>query len=499
MERFRERQMYLPPPRDAANVAAQVATSSLWSGAGVAATTLLQLVRSMIFARLLMPADFGVVNLAGVFTQFVLIFANFGFTASIIYHEDLDKRDLATSWWGNVAVDSAAAMICVVIALISGRVSENPVLLPIVALLAVQFVVTSVGSVNMALMRRSFMYKELAIADFVGAVATFAFGWAFMSLFNWGVYGLVGGMIAGNIVMILMCFAYLPWMPSWHFSFPSLRKHLLYGRWFLGVSVITYANTNIDRVAVGSLLNTTQLGFYEYAGNIPLQVVTKISYVFNSVFFSAFSSLQSSPEGIKELLRKLYRFNALLTFPILTGIALVAPDFVQVAYGDTWMPIVPTIRLFCLYGVLMLYVQPLYSVCNGVGEQQMPFRWTLIYLPVNLLLIYAGVKLGKLDGVVLARSAMPLFTAFTLGIQIMRRVRVPWAVLIQATYPAASASLAMTVVVLGVDRLGTSLALDTLPHLLVGVVAGAVVYTLVLLTFWRSDLASLLRLLRRFG
>ena len=113
---LRSRQRYVPPPRDGSNVSAQVATSSLWSGLGVAANTLLQLVRSMIFARLLMPADFGVVNLASVFTQFVLIFANFGFTASIIYHDNLDQRDLATSWWGNVAVDTAAALICVVIA-----------------------------------------------------------------------------------------------------------------------------------------------------------------------------------------------------------------------------------------------------------------------------------------------------------------------------------------------------------------------------------------------
>jgi O-antigen/teichoic acid export membrane protein len=489
----------VPPGREADDVSSQVATGTLWSGVGVAATTLLQLVRSVIFARLLMPADFGIVNLAGVFTQFVLIFANFGFTASIIYHDDLDKRDLATSWWGNVAVDSAAAVICVLVALISGHFSENPMLVTIVALLAVQFVVTSVGTVNMALMRRCFMFRELAIVDFVGAMATFIFGWVFVGYLHWGVYGLVAGLIAGNVVMSTLYFIFLPWFPSLSFSFSSLRKHFLYGRWFLGVNVITYANTNIDRVAVGGLLNTTQLGYYEYASNIPLQVVTKVSYVFNSVLFSAFSSLQSNPDAIKELLRKLYRYNALLTFPILTGIALVASDFVQVAYGDTWMPIVPTIRLFCLYGALMLYVQPLYSVCNGVGEQQMPFRWTLIYLPVNLLLVYVGVNFGQLDGVVLARSAMPLFTAFTLGVQIMRRMRVPWPVLIQATYPAAIACLAMAVVVLGVDRLGTSLALDTIRHLFLCVVAGAAIYALVLLTFWRSDVANLLRLLKRFG
>lgn len=492
------RQRYVPPPRDGDDVSGKVARSSVWSGLGVAATTLLQLVRSMIFAHLLVPGDFGVVNLATVFTQFVLIFANFGFTASVIFHDDLDQRDLATSWWGNLFVDTAAAVICVVVALISQLVSSNPMQVPIIALLAVQFVVASVGSVNMALMRRQFMYKELAIVEFIGALS-FLVGWVFIKIFHWGVYGLVASSVVGTAMMTVLYFLYLPWLPSWQFSWTSLRKHFQYGRWLLGVNVVTYVNTNADRAVVGGMLDTTQLGYYEYASNIPLQITTKISYVFNSVLFSAFSSLQNDPAGIKELLRKLYRYNALLIFPILTGIALVAPKFVLVAYGEVWMPIIPTIRLFCLYGALMLYIQVFHAVCMGVGEQQMPFRWTAIFLPINLALIYVGVKVGQLDGVVLMRSAAPIFMALTLGVQIMRRVHVSWSLLLKATLPAAAACVVMAAAVLLVDRLSAAAGLPDLVHLLVSIAVGALAYGALLFVCWRDDLMNLVNLARRFS
>ncbi len=492
------RQDFLPVARENSDVQGQVATSSLWSGLGVAANTVLQFVRSMIFARLLMPADFGVVNLANVFTQFILIFANFGFSSSVIFHHDLDKRDLATSWWGNVFVDTAAAGACVLIALISSRFAESPRVAHVVCLLAVQFILMSFGTVNQALMRRQFMFRRLATVDFLGAVASFGAAFAFVKFCHWGVYGLVGGMIVGSATMTLLNFAFMPWLPSWNFSFPSLRKHFGYGRWLLGVNIVTYINGNMDRVAVGGLLSQTQLGFYEYAGNIPLMVVNKISQVINSVMFPAFSSLKDRPTELRDLLRNLYRYNALLIFPILTGMALVGPEFVAVAYGAKWMPIVTGLRLFCLYGVLRLYTQPLYSLCNGIGEQQLPFRWTLVFLPLNLALIYAGVKLWQLEGVVLVRSALPLFIGFTLGIQVMRRIKVPWSLLFRATWPAASACLAMAVVVLGLGRVHGGFMGLPLPRLLVHVIAGAGTYFAVLFFAWRSEYLGVLKLMQRF-
>lgn len=488
---LRARQRYLPPTRGLANVTTRVARGTMWSGLGIAATALLQLARSMVFARLLQPSDFGAVNLAAVFTQFVMIFANFGFAASIVHHDDLTRQDLSTCFWGNLAVDGGAALICCAIAAVTGHLTDNAMLLPIVALLAAQFVIVSLASVNQALLRRQFRYRQLAVADFAAAVVTFAGGYVLMTVLHWGVFGLVGGMVIASAVSSLIIVSFVPWAPSFSFSRASLRRHFRYGRWILGVSVATYTNSNADRVAIGHLLSTTQLGYYEYAGNIPLQVVTRVSQAFNDVIFSAFSSLRSNVAEMGNLLRKFYRYNSLLTFPVLTGIALVAPELVAVAYGDVWRPIVPTIRLFCLYGVLQLYVQPLYSICNGIGSSQLPLRWMLIFLPVNLALIWLGVRMGQLNGVVAMRSAMPIFVVLTLGAQVMRRVQVPWSALVRATLPAVAGCVVMAVAVLGIDRVVVARGLSELAHLLLAILGGAATYAAVMLLFWREDLIKM--------
>ena len=485
------RQSYLPPARGAEGVGTRVARGTLWSGLGVGAGALLQLVRSMVFARLLLPADFGIVNLAAASTQFILIFANFGFAASVVHHENLDRRDLSTIWWGNIAVDVAAALACCIVAAISDQVSDHARLLPVVALLAVQFIFTSLGSVNAALLLRTFRFREMAVAEFVGAVTTFAAGWVFMKVFHWGVYGLVGGMVLATAVTAVLNIAFLPWLPSFQFCRASLKRHIRYGRWFLGVNLTTYVNVSADRFIIAKMLSTTQLGFYEYAGNIPMQVVTRISQILNGVVFTTFASVQNDHAEARALLRKFYRYNSLLTFPILVGIALVAPEFVALAYGDTWTPIIPGVRLFCLYGVLLLYVQPMHSICNGVGLQHLPMRWMLIYLPINLVLIVLGARTGKLDGVVLARSAMPIFVVFTLGVEVMRRISVPWRTLFSATVPALASCLVMSGAVMAVDRTLVSHQVGTMAHLALSASVGALAYAGMLALFWRGDLVQL--------
>lgn len=491
LSHIRSRQQYVPPPRAADGLGARVASSSVWSILGIGAGTALQLVRSMVFARLLLPADFGVINLANAFAQFVMIFANFGFTASVIHHDDLKRTDLATLWWGNVAVDTSAALLCCLVAAISGHVTHNPKLLPIMILLASQFVVTSFGSVSLALMQRTFRFRETAITDLIGAVLTFGLGYVLIAVFHMGVYGLVLAMVLATAATALLNFAWMPWLPSFTFSREALKTHFGYGRWFLGVSLVSYVNGTSDRFALGHMLNTTQLGYYEYAGNIPLQIVTKIAWMLNTVLFSAFSSARHSAQQMQELLQKFYRFSAIATFPVLVGIALVAPEFVQVAYGDVWRPIIPAVRLFCLYGALLLYTQPLYSICNGIGQQHLPFRWMVIYLPINLVLIWMGIHFGGLNGVVLVRSFMPLFVAFTLGRQVMRMLDVPWSALLRATIPAAVSCLAMAVAVKSLEHFLLSPGISPLPHLLLASGIGAVVYGGVLMVFWPGDVRRL--------
>ncbi len=491
LARIRRRQAYLPPERTG-HVQQDVASGTAWSGIGMLATTGIQLVRSIIFARLLMPADFGVLSLANVLTQFVLIFANFGFNASIIFQKDLDRKDLTTCWWSNLTVDGVVAIVCCAVAYLGREPRHGTRACPgWWACWPIQFVIAAVGSINTALMRRQFMFKEISLINIAGAVTTPLAALFFVAVVPLGVYGLVIGMVAGSLVMTVLNFRYLPWLPSFTFSRARLRQHLNYGGWFLGVHVVTYINGNLDRTLIGTRLDTEQLGYYEYASNIPLTVATQLSNAINSVLFPAFSSLQDDLARLGDLLRKVYRYNALLVYPLLAGMALVADDFVLTMYGAKWAPVIPVLRVFCIVGMVRIVINPLYPLCNGLGKPRLPFKWSLVVLPINLAALWFGITYFGLMGAVQARMVVPVVIALTLGREIFRHARFRTRWLFQALLPACVCCLAMAAAVLGVRLVPYVHELPVLPRLLIQIACGGAAYLGMVVLAYRQDALNL--------
>jgi O-antigen/teichoic acid export membrane protein len=494
---LRERQNYLPDEVAAGAVGGHVVSGSLWAGAGLAATTLLHFVRSMIFARLLPPAAFGALNLANVFTQFILLFANFGFNSSVVYWRRVDKLDLSTCWWGNLMVDVAAAALCCVFAFTGTRFLESPEVKWVIVLLSLQFLIVSAGSIHSALMRRQFQFRQTALVGVWGAVVTFAAGWFMVGVLDWGVFGLIGGMIAGTAVSTILQFGATRWLPSRNFSWRVLKEHANYGRWFLAVNVVTFGNQNIDRALIGTTLSNTQLGYYDYAANLPMSVTIQLSTVLNNVLFPAFASLQENLAELRRVLLRVMRFNTFIIYPLLAGLMLTASDFVQVVYGPTWAPIVGPTRVFCLFGMLRVLTNPSYSLCNGVGRPHLPFKWSLIVLPFNVVLLWWSVRAGGLIGVSLAKLFLPTFMLFTLVVEITRAVGMPIRQIGLTALPAIVCCLTMGAFVLTVQRAPGFASLPALPHLLLQVVAGMCAYLGALRVFYPVDFAAVVALARR--
>lgn len=494
--KIKDRLNYLPIERNDTKVLnRKVASSGLWSAIGVGANMLLNLVRSIIFARLLMPADFGMLTVANILTQFVLIFASFGVAASVIYQKTITKADLSTCWWGNIIIDSTAAVICILIAFITSNFNHNPKLFGIVVIIATQFVINSTASINQALLRREMKFKEITIIKISDAIAIVAVGWFCVAILELGVYGLCIGMLIGSICMAVGSFILMPWIPSLSFSIEVLKKHFGYGSWFLGINLAGFANNNLDRITINNMLNKTQLGYYEYANNIPLTIVNQLSSALNTILFSAFSGIQENFSMQAQLLKNIYKYNSIIIFPILTGISLVAYDFILIAYTEKWLPIIIPMKVFCLYGIINSYAQPFHAMAYGTGKIQLLFKWTAIYTPINLLLLYAGIKWMGTTGAVCALCIYPIFIILTVARKISKEINFSLNEMLKSSFPAIIGCIVMAAIVMIAQKLLIDNIDKSFIRLCISAILGALIYISFLALFYRSELSKMFSLL----
>jgi O-antigen/teichoic acid export membrane protein len=491
------RQAYLPPVHSGATVNRQVVQGGVWAGVNVGGAAVVQLIRSVVFAHLLLPADFGVIGLADVFTQFILLFANFGFNASIVYRSSVDREDLATCWWGNLFVDCAAGVICVAAALVSSRFDPSSQVPTVIALLASQYVITSLASVNEALMNRLFLFKANALVSIGGSAVGFLAALAGVAVWHLGVYGLVLGMIVGTIVTTALRMSVVPWLPSWSWSWSRLKTHVRYGRWFLGVSLVRYTNANADRFFIGAFLSPAQLGYYDYAAAMPMLLAIRFGAILNQVLFPAIASLQNNLPELRQLLVRYFRFTALLLDPMMFGLSVVAEEFVGVAYGPRWSPIVVPLEIFCAVGTVIVISNPLYSLCNGVGMPWLPFRSNLIVLPLNAAAVYLGATYMGVTGTAIAKLLVPVLSVAFIGRPVFKHVGLRFLDVGRAVVPglAASSAMALSVAVVRV-AVRAAVPFDAI-RLAVMVILGVAAYFLVLFAVWPADLRWLVSLLRQ--
>jgi O-antigen/teichoic acid export membrane protein len=187
----------------------------------------------------------------------------------------------------------------------------------------------------------------------------------------------------------------------------------------------------------------------------------------------------------------------LIIYPILVGLMLTAPEFVQVAYGSTWAPIVGPTRVFCLFGMIRVLINPSYALCGGVGKPHLPFKWSLIALPFNAALLWWGARVGGLMGVALAKLFLPVFTLFTLVVEITRIVGIPIRQIGLTAFPATCCAAVMAVAVLAVRYVPGIRALPSLSLLLLEVAVGLVAYLGALRLFYSKDFKGIVGLLKR--
>ena len=138
------------------------------------------------------------------------------------------------------------------------------------------------------------------------------------------------------------------------------------------------------------------------------------------------------------------RYSTLLTYPLLFGLGLLAEDFVILAYGEKWRPIIAPMQAFCFYGLVQIAWAGLSPLCYGLGRPDLAFKWYLIGLPINVLALYLGAHYFGVLGVALSKLVLGVFLLATLRTEIMGHVGLPLVRQLAALWPALVAPEAIS-------------------------------------------------------
>jgi teichuronic acid exporter len=420
-----------------------------WTGAMRFASQGLRWGATLLLARLLSPADYGLVGYATVYLGLVTLVNELGLSAAIVQQRDLTKVQIAKLGGISILLGIGFFGLTLAMAPLVALFFREPRVEPIVIILSSTFVLRGFQVLPRALMTRELAFRRLAWIDGAEA-AVLAGSTLLLALLGHGYWALVFGSIIGTATGTLLAWWWRSHPIAWPSDFASIRHAVSYGAHVAAARVTWYVYSNADFAVVGRMLGTVALGAYTFGWTIANIPVEKVTAVLSRVTTGVFASAQHDAVAIRRYLLSLTEGLSVITFPIAAGLALVAHDFVLVVLGDKWEPAIVPMAILVAYSgfrsISVLFAQVL--VATGRARRNMHFSIVAaVVLPILFVIGSrwgtAGVALGWIVGFPLV--FVPLAMRYTL-----KAIGMTWRQYGGAMWPAVSAVLVMCVAVLGV-------------------------------------------------
>jgi O-antigen/teichoic acid export membrane protein len=366
----------------------------------------LNLVSTMILARLLTPRDFGLVAMVTTVTGFLRVFKDAGLSIATVQRERITHAQVSNLFWVNVAVSALGSLIVAAAAPLIARFYHNPRLIDVTLLLSATFVISGSTIQQQALLKRQMRFKALALIE-VGSMVVGVFVGVLMAALGYGYWSLVGSSLSMEIAGFLFTWRASRWRPQLPTRHSGIGPLLSFGAYRTAGDFLSSLARGSDILLIGRFYGAVSVGLYSRASAMFIGPLQQFLSPINAVFIPALSILQSQPERYRSTFLRIYEAIA-LTGCFFTGLLLaLARPVTLVLLGPKWGQ---AAVIFGGFTVAALCI-PLANASVWLFTSQGRGRDLLIAQSINscaiVLSFVAGLPYGPV-GVAIAFSASSL-------------------------------------------------------------------------------------------
>lgn len=363
----------------------------------------IQIVATVVLARLLTPADFGVVAMV---TTFALLISNFGlngFTEAVLQREEIDRYLASNLFWINTGAGFFLTVGFAAAGSLAARFYSNPDVAPVAAGISATIFITSTSVLHLALLQRAMRFSEVCANGIVARAVSVAVS-ILLAWVGWGYWALVAGAVALPLSTSLGAFILCRWVPSLPRRAAGTASMVRFAMHVYGRFSVNYGARNMDNVLVGWRFNAQSLGFYKKAWDLFALSAFLFVQSLTTVAVSALSRLNRDPIQYRRRLLSATTVTAFVGMGVGADLTLIGKDVIRLLLGPAWEP---AGRLFTLFGP-GIGVMSIYSISSWIhlslGRADRWFRWTILELAVTGLLFVLGLPWGP-AGIAVAWTA----------------------------------------------------------------------------------------------
>lgn len=471
-------------PQSSGEIKSKAVAALGWMMGGVVANRMLNLLMTVLLARILVPEDFGLVALATTALLMLQAITDLALGNALIHKKEITREDYDTAFTLGAIRGLLLTLVMIGAGAIMARAYGDFRLFWIMLAISVRPLMAGLASPKYVLLSKKLQFVSVAVVETIGSAAQLIFSVA-IAYATQSYWGIVAGVIVAGLVPFVASYWLTPYRPG--FSFASWRGILGFSVWITLNQIVSVVGTRFDNFVVAGFLGTATFGAYNVGNNIASMLTQQAIQPLERVFFPSFVQIADNARRLKAAFVKAQASLFAIGLPLGVGLALVAKPLVLVALGSKWLIAATVIATIApILGVQVVFA-PVSALAYTLGETRYLFNRGVWQMVIRVPTVVFGVYYYGLPGLLVARilsgglllSGMNMFLVHRLiGLSAWEQIRSVWrsifsvVLMIGAFYGAIGGWTA------------AGMGNEPMHVLILGTIVGAIAYALAHLTAW---------------
>jgi O-antigen/teichoic acid export membrane protein len=459
----------------------RIAKSFFWIVWSQVTLRVISLVSTLIVMRFLSPKEYGLMALAAIWTNLVVMISTAGLGSAVVRFRNLGNREINSCFWLNVAIAGVGYGALFTAAPFIAAWFNASALTDVLRVVGMTFPIIGMRIVPTSLLRKQLQIDKLCKAETISLVVSTPI----VVVSAWrgaGVWALVAGLLLSNLIETLVVFWYVCWRPGLQLGGDRLREVLRFSWATLGQRVCWSLYHQSDRIILGKVAGEVSLGFLSVSRQIGSMPISKLRLVVNQLAVPVMAELQDNLAGLRHSVLRSIRMLTWFVAPICVGVILVIDDFVSVALTDKWFAIVPIVQLLSVHSFIHAVTGLFPPVLMARNRAGFLFGYNFALLILMLPLFWVGASWAGAVGVAATWALIYPFLHLYMASEAFREIELTWKAIGEQLWRPLVAVTFMTLTVVFVRSLITYWNLPVLTRLILSVLTGASVYWTAFLT-----------------
>lgn len=364
-----------------------------WTSVGTIGSGLLNLLVTIVLARLLTPHDFGIIELLVIFSSLSDIIVDSGFSQAVIKDNDATDKDLSSVFWLNLIIAIILYLILFIASPFIARFYDAPIMENLSKFVFLTIIFNSLSVIQNANLSRKLAFRPFALASIISIVIAGSIA-VFLATRGYGVWALAFNLVAFSFFRMSILWLLSGWHPKFMFSIASVKRYFSFGVNLLIQGLLDKLVTNLESLIIGKIYTKQQLGYFSQGRKLDSYVVQATNNVVLKVSYPVLAKIKNDESHLKEGYRTIVGVTMCCISPIM-AIMFCGSDYIMNGiFGAKWLPASPYLKLWSVCGWCLILYSIFINIFLVKGKSKLLLHCSIAKQILRIFVIIALVRIS---------------------------------------------------------------------------------------------------------